>query len=166
MSPDNLVGLAIFGTAALALLAGLGAWAWEILSNRKTVPPSTEGDVLGAAMPRPEPPKPILPRKDIKPLPGLILPSKQKVDLPLKTPSSPPSQIDETKSPSWAKTFPSLSSHKKEYDQKIQEPSTDLPKAVKHQSPLPEFGGMCNKCGQKPKVPGNDGFCSDCSELG
>ena len=31
MTPDNLVALAIFGTAAVALLAGLGAWVWEIL---------------------------------------------------------------------------------------------------------------------------------------
>jgi len=136
-------GIIILGLGGLAFLAGLGAWIWELLQNRKKRTTTVEPDILGAAVP-----------------------SKPKVELPLKTPSSPPSQIDETKSPFWAKTFPSLSSHKKEYGQKIQEPSTDLPKAVKHQSPLPEFGGMCNKCGEKPKVPGNDGFCADCSELG
>jgi len=40
MSPDNLVALGIFGTAALALIAGLGAWIWEIVSSRKSQPPS------------------------------------------------------------------------------------------------------------------------------
>ena len=40
MSPDNLVALGIFGTAALALIAGLGAWIWEMASGRKSQPPS------------------------------------------------------------------------------------------------------------------------------
>jgi hypothetical protein len=165
MSPDNLVALGIFGTAALALIAGLGAWIWEIVSSRKSPPPSDVGDVLGAAMPRPEPPKPVIPRKDIKPLPTPSLVSKLQAEPPPKTPIPPERQNDETKTPSWVKTFPSLSTHRKEYGQKISEPSSDLPKAVKNQSPLAEFGGMCNKCGEKPKVPGNDGFCTDCSEL-
>jgi len=40
MSPDNLAALAIFGAAALALIAGLGAWIWEMASGRKSQPPS------------------------------------------------------------------------------------------------------------------------------
>ena len=55
---------------------------------------------------------------------------------------------------------------KKENERKNGGPVSEVPRPVKSQAPLPEFGGMCNKCGQKPKVPGNDGFCSDCSELG
>lgn len=42
----------------------------------------------------------------------------------------------------------------------------DRPRAAKKHNPRPDFGGMCNSCGDRPKVPGNDGFCSDCSELG
>lgn len=109
--------------------------------------------------------KPIPSREDIKPTPVQSLSTKPQVELPPKAPNVPPIQIDQKKTPSWTTTFPSLSTHKKEYDQKISEPSSDLPKAVKNQSPLPEFGGMCNNCGDKPKVPGNDGFCTDCSEL-
>lgn len=158
-------GLLILLSSALALIAGLGAWIWEIVSSRQSPPPSDGGDVLGAAMPRSEPPKPVIPPKEIKPLPRPSLVSKPQAEPPPKTPNLPARQNDETKTPTWVKTFPSLSTHKKEYDQKISEPSSDLPKAVKKQSPLPEFGGMCNKCGEKPKVPGNDGFCSDCSAL-
>lgn len=113
----------------------------------------------------PQPPKPIPSRKDIKPTPVQSLSTKPQVELPPKAPIPPARPIDEIKTPTWVKTFPSLSTHKKEYGQKISEPSSDLPKAVKNQSPLPEFGVMCNKCGEKPKVPGNDGFCTDCSEL-
>jgi len=40
MSPDNLAALAIFGAAALALIAGIGAWIWEMASGRKSQPPS------------------------------------------------------------------------------------------------------------------------------
>jgi len=36
MSPDNLVACGIFGTAALALIAGLGAWIWEVIQKRST----------------------------------------------------------------------------------------------------------------------------------
>jgi hypothetical protein len=41
----------------------------------------------------------------------------------------------------------------------------DRPRAVKNHNPSPDFGGMCNNCGKRPKVPGNDGFCAQCSEL-
>lgn len=34
MSPDNLIALGIFGTAGLALIAGLGAWIWENTQKR------------------------------------------------------------------------------------------------------------------------------------
>lgn len=40
MIPDNLVALGIFGTAGLALIAGLGAWIWEMVSRSKGQPSS------------------------------------------------------------------------------------------------------------------------------
>jgi len=165
MSPDNLVALGIFGTAALALIAGLGAWIWEIVSSRKSPPPRDAGDVLGAAMPRPQPPKPVIPRKDIEPLPSPSLVSKPQAEPLPKTLIHPEQQNDETKIPSWVKTFPSLSTHKKKYETKISEPTPEAPRPVKKQAPLPEYGGMCSRCGENPKIPGNDGFCKECSPL-
>jgi hypothetical protein len=45
MTPDNLVALAIFGAAAVALFAGLGAWVWEIFLQKAPESP-TEPDAL------------------------------------------------------------------------------------------------------------------------
>jgi len=183
MTPDNLIALAIFGTTAVALLAGLGAWVYEFLQNRRPELPEKGDDILGAALPPaklyqgsirlmkpastivPTPPASIgLPKP---PPPVFSPPIKPEPKQPTTNlPTAPQKSDAPTESTSWAKSFPSFSKFKKQYSEKISEPSPDLPKAVKTQSSLPDFGGMCNKCGEKPKVPGNDGFCSDCSELG
>ena len=175
------MALAIFGTAALALLAGLGAWVYEFLQNRRPELPEKGDDIFGAAIPRQPDQNYLGPKKPSSPIVPATLGSIESPQPP--HPVAPPLIKSDTKSPAidaltltqkssepaktpdWAKAFPSFAKHKERYSEKIPEPSPDLPKAVKHQSPLPEFGGMCTKCGENPKVPGNDGFCKECSPL-
>jgi hypothetical protein len=86
-----------------------------------------------------------------------------------KTPlisSSPPSKLKtDEHAPELLRSSPSVSNHKKEHKRIVSVTTPEIPRPVKKQAPLPEYGGMCSKCGENPKVPGNDGFCKDCSPL-
>jgi hypothetical protein len=184
-------GILILGLGALAFLVGLGAWIWEFLANRKVQIPEQQSVELGIIAP--EPPfqntplhqstikQPVIPKKEstgfdvaTAPLHSPHIPEKTEIppaqSLQIqKTPlisSSPPSKLKTAEhAPELLRPLPSVSNHKKENKEKARTTTPEVPRSVKKQAPLPEYGGMCSKCGENPKVPGNDGFCKDCSPL-
>jgi|GEM_PF-6209968 len=184
-------GILILGLGALTFVVGLGAWIWDFLANRKIQIPEQQSVDLGITAPQPPIQKapspqssikqPVIPKKDstcfdvaIAPLHSPHIPKKTEIppaqSLQIqKTPlisGSPPSTLKTGEhTPKLLSSFPSVSNHKKEKKEKVSITTPEVPRPVKRQAPLPEYGGMCSKCGENPKVPGNDGFCKDCSPL-
>jgi len=181
-------GILILVLGALAFLVGLGAWIWEFLANRKVQIPEQQSVELGITAPEPPIQKAPLPQSTIN---QTVIPKKESIDfdvataplhspqLPKKTEIPPTQSLQIQKTPLFSsstpsklktaehapellRSFPSVSNHKK---QKASTTTPEVPRPVKKQAPLPEYGGMCSKCGENPKVPGNDGFCKDCSPL-
>ena len=184
-------GILILGLGALAFIAGIGGWIREFLANRKVQIPEQQSVELGITAP--EPPiqntplhqstlkQPVIPKKEstgfdvaTAPLHSPHIPDKTEIppaqSLQIqKTPlisSSPPSKLKTAEhAPELLRPLPSVSNHKKENKEKASTTTPEVPRPVKKQAPLPEYGGMCSKCGENPKVPGNDGFCKECSPL-
>ena len=184
-------GIIILGLAALAFITGIVGWIREFLANRKIQIPEQQSVELGITAPQPPIQKapspqstikqPVIPKKESKgfdvataPLhsPHITekpeIPSTQSLQIQ-KTPlisSSPTSTLKtDEHAPELPRSFPSVSNHKEEHKEKVTVTTPEVPRPVKKQALLPEYGGMCSKCGENPKVPGNDGFCKDCSPL-
>ena len=184
-------GAIILSLGALAFITGIGGWIREFLANRKIQIHARQSAELGITAPQPPIQKapspqstikqPVIPKKESKgfdvataPLHSPHIPEKTEIppaqSLQIqKTPlisSSPPSTLKTGEhAPELLRSFPSVSNHKKENKEQISITTPEVPRPVKKQAPLPEYGGMCSKCGENPKVPGNDGFCKDCSPL-
>jgi hypothetical protein len=184
-------GTIILSLGALAFITGIGGWIREFLANRKFQIPEQQSVELDITAPQPPIQKDPLPQSTTKqpfiskkesPVFDVATPQFHSPLIPEKTeippalslqiqktpliPSSPPSTLKTDEHASeLLKSFPSVSNHKKEHKEKVSVTTPEVPRPVKKQAPLPEYGGMCSKCGDNPKVPGNDGFCKDCSPL-
>lgn len=184
-------GAIILGLGALAFITGIGGWIREFLANRKIQIHARQSAELGITAPHPPIQKaplphstinqPVIPKKEstgfdfaAAPLHSRDITEKPEIPPALslqiqKTPlisSSPPSILKtDEHAPELLRSSPSVSNHKKEHKGKVSITTPEVPRPVKRQAPLPEYGGMCSKCGENPKVPGNDGFCKDCSPL-
>jgi len=184
-------GTIILVLGALAFITGIGGWIREFLANRKVQIPeqqSVELDITASQPPIQKAPlpqstikQPVIPKKEstgfnVETAPLHSPHITEKPEIPpaqslqiQKTPlisSSPPSKLKTAEhAPELLRPLPSVSNHKKEHKGKVSVTTPEIPRPVKKQAPLPEYGGMCSKCGENPKVPGNDGFCKDCSPL-
>ena len=184
-------GTIILGLGALAFITGIGGWIREFLANRKIQIPEQQSVELGITAPQPPIQKAPLPQSTIKqpvipknestgfdvataPLHSPHIPEKNEIppaqSLQIQKThlisSSPPARLKTAEhAPELLRSFPSVSNQKKENKEKVSTTAPEVARPVKKQTPLPEYGGMCSKCGENPKIPGNDGFCKDCSPL-
>ena len=184
-------GTIILGLGALAFITGMGGWIREFLANRKIQIPEQQSVELGITAPQPPIQKAPLPQSTIKqpvipknestgfdvataPLHSPHIPEKNEIppaqSLQIQKThlisSSPPARLNTAEhAPELLRSFPSVSNQKKENKEKVSTTAPEVARPVKKHTPLPEYGGMCSKCGENPKIPGNDGFCKDCSPL-
>jgi hypothetical protein len=123
MSPDNLIPLVIFGAAGLALIAGLGAWVWEIFQKtalKAPAPPANPEIKSAEELQREEQPKP----PEVKSVPGLLV---SKFFSPLPHPPGapkPPLQQPSEEAPKTALPKPQEPAHEAAVEEVALNPET------------------------------------------